>query len=338
MPKIPQNVLNTTFYLYPSRGDAEEGTNFGGTGFLVLVPSEMHGKYGRGYVYGVTNWHVACRGSSVIRLNTISGKPDIQEFGPEEWFFDPRYDVAVRQILIDPAVHKTTVISVDMLLTKDDVKLAEIGPGDDVFMLGRFMDHDGGRDINLPAARFGNISIDPSPIEQENGRKADCYCIDLHSRSGYSGSPVFVYRTPGSDLGPKSPQAILLAGANLFKLLGIHCAQFPEMWEVTAGGKLKDETSEPLLTDGRYIRGFSGMTVVIPAWVMILEMPTLKDGRANGDARQEQHFKKHGYPLIAENGAPSADVPSPATDKDPNHRENFNSVLREAVRKPESKD
>jgi hypothetical protein len=311
MPKIPQNALDSIFYLYPTREDAKKGTNFGGTGFLIYVPSEIHGKYGRGYIYGVTNWHVACQGSSVIRLNTKTTTPHILDYGPDLWFFDPRYDVAVTGIKIDAGLHRTTQLHDSMLLTQEaKKKAAEIGPGDDVFMVGRFIDHDGG-DSNLPAVRFGHISIDPSRIEQPNGRKAHCYCIDLHSRTGYSGSPVFVYRTPGSDLSvsndPQSPK-LLLAGTSFFMLLGIHCAQFPELWEVTAEGKLRHESGEPLLTGGRYIRGYSGMTVVIPSWVIreVLDMPILKEWRRNGDEQTEKMFKQNGYPPVAENASPSA--------------------------------
>src|SRR5271170_5484166 len=76
----------------------------------------------------------------------------------------------------------------------------EIGPGEDVFMVGRFIDHDG-KDANIPSVRFGNISTLPQPIEQPSGSTNNkSFILDLHSRTGYSGSPVFVYRTPGSDL------------------------------------------------------------------------------------------------------------------------------------------
>lgn len=66
-----------------------------------------------------------------------------------------------------------------MLVTQDFAE-EEFGPGDDVFMVGRFMDH-AGKDRNHPALRCGNIAMNPTPIIQENGAKADAYCIDLHS-------------------------------------------------------------------------------------------------------------------------------------------------------------
>jgi hypothetical protein len=311
MPKVPPMIRNGAFYLYPTAEDARKGSNFGGTGFLVGLPSKLHGKYGRGHIYAVTNWHVSVQGSPVVRFNAITGGPDIIDAQPHDWFFDGRHDIAVLPVNVDPDVHAVTVLASRMLVTQETVRQAEIGPGDDVFMVGRFMDHDGGQ-RNQPALRFGNIAMNPTPIKQENGVKADAYCIDLHSRSGYSGSPVFVYRTPQSDLDPPPIQRTANFGlpirpdtATFFMLLGIHFAQFPELWEVTSTGKLLHESEakrEPLLTNGKYIRGLSGMTCVLPAWTIreVLNMPSLKLMREQNEAETEARFKRDGYPPAAE--------------------------------------
>jgi hypothetical protein len=314
MPKIPSNIKNTAFYLFPTKEDATRGSNFGGTGFVVIVPSKRHAKYGRGFVYAVTNWHVAVQGSSVIRLNTKSGNPDIIEANPEDWFFDGKHDIAVLPINIDADLHVTTAIHSRMLASKEDANQLEIGPGDDIFMVGRFMDHDGGAE-NRPAFRFGNISIDPTPMMQSNGVQVEAYCVDLHSRSGFSGSPVFVYRTPESDLSERPVQQntpniglayrpVMTTSRQMFLLLGIHFAQFPELWEVTSSGKLRHEAmSEPLLTEGRYIKGLSGMTCVLPAWSIIdvLNMPQLRKMRGETEAKREEHFLEQGFPPGPEN-------------------------------------
>src|ERR1700730_10815269 len=53
------------------------------------------------------------------------------------------------------------------------------------------------------AARFGNISLlasDDAPIEQPNQQRRPSHIFDMRSRPGFSGSPVFVYRTPSGDL------------------------------------------------------------------------------------------------------------------------------------------
>ncbi|HEY1735856.1 MAG TPA: hypothetical protein VGG12_04355, partial [Methylovirgula sp.] len=193
------------------------------------------------------------------------------------------------------------------------------------FMVGRFIDHDGG-ELNQPALRFGNISMNPTPIVQGNGVKAEAYCIDLHSRSGYSGSPVFVYRTPQQDLDPPPPRKTPNLGltlqpplATFFLVLGIHFAQFPELWEVTSNGKLKKESDapkEPLLTDGQYIKGLSGMTCVLPAWTIrkVLNMDVLKRMRAENEAKTDETFKREGYPEEPEDERAAMDDPEMYAD------------------------
>jgi hypothetical protein len=262
MPKIQQELLDTVFYLYRTREDALEGKEFGGTGFMVSVPSRV--KQGLDYYYAVTNAHVACRdGCSVIRFNTRDGGTDILEFDPSDWVAHPDFlDVAILSPSGISQDHKVATISHQMFLTCQDVDSYQFGPGDDVMMIGRFVDHDGGV-TNKPACRFGHISIDPSPIIQYNGKEALSYCVDMHSRAGYSGSPVFVYRTSGSDL--TNMNGSMSIGPSVIKLLGIHWGQFPEMWEIAEGVGKKKAAQESLITEGKYVKGLSGMTCVLPA-------------------------------------------------------------------------
>jgi hypothetical protein len=278
MPKIPEGILYTTFYLYPSVEDAKAGKKFGGTGFFVNIPSKANPAIH--IVFAVTNWHVAVQGGcSVIRLNRNSGGSDVFEFGPEEWVFEPNgYDVAILPFTKASArTHKMSSVAVRLSVTHDVLTELKIGPGDDVFMLGRFIDHDGG-ETNAPAVRFGNISMMPDgKIRQPNNVDKDMYCVDVRSRSGFSGSPVFVYRTAVSNL--ENLSSISLGGSNQFLvLLGVHWGQFPERWEVSA---LEDgaETQESWQTGDRaYVKGLSGMTCVAPAWAILelLDTPAIK--------------------------------------------------------------
>jgi hypothetical protein len=336
MPKIPDRLLDNVFYLYASVEDAKSGERFGGTGFLVSVPSEIFPDQGA-VVYGVTNWHVACRdGFSVVRLNTLGGDTDIFAFEPHEWTFDPRFDIAVQGIPIDATKHRLSLIPVDSLISQELIDRYQIGLGDDVFMIGRFIDHDGGQ-TNKPTARFGNISLMPSPIEQPNGHKADSYCVDLRSRSGYSGSPVFVYRTPAGNL--ELAREMVLAhplrslGPAFMGLLGIHWGQFPERWRIEKGRTVADEAEHgALITEGQYVRGVSGMTCVLPAFniLEVLNMPELLNDRKQADLEWARERRAHhGLPPEAESEA--------KTEENPNHREDFMRLVN-AASKPKPKD
>jgi hypothetical protein len=63
------------------------------------------------------------------------------------------------------------------------------------------------------------------------------------------------------------------------KLLGIHWGQFPEIWQLSAGQI--EEAS--LITDGKYVKGMSGMTCVCPSsaiWEVLNlpELPKMREG------------------------------------------------------------
>lgn len=265
MPQLGQYkwILDTVFYLYNSKDDAERGKGYGGTGFLIAVKSEkVPGYY---HVHGVTNWHVACQqGASVIRTNLKDGSPDVYEFDPSEWFFRPNsHDIAISPPLpLDASRHKASALGTESLVTADDEARHDIGPAEDVFMVGRFLDYDGA-ETNVPACRFGNISIANAAIKQQTGFAGRSIVIDMHSRTGFSGSPVFIYRNPGSTF---APMMDLVLSWHYLKVLGIHWGQFPEMWQLKEGVVAESASSQSsLITDGKYVEGLSGMTCVIPS-------------------------------------------------------------------------
>lgn len=335
MPKIPKRLIDCTFYLYSNKEDAEKGINYGGTGFFITVPSE---KYPNEiiYIHAVTNWHnVLKNGYSIIRVNTLDGTTDIIELEPTEWEWIPNKDdlvISPPLTSLDPKKHSANLIPIELFATKNIIDKYGIDVGDNVFMVGRFMDHDGGI-INMPAVRFGNISVMPTEIRQPTGYKGKSYCIDLHSRSGYSGSPVFVYRTPGTNLDITFETGLCVIDApwdSFCYLLGIHWGQFPEEWEIKEI-KIKENKSSfesrSIITEGAYIEGFSGMTLVIPAQsiLSLLEMPNIKNERAKGDLRYGIKRRQTGLPPKAES--------EPILMDNPQHKEDFNSLLIAAVKK-----
>lgn len=95
----------------------------------------------------------------------------------------------------------------------------------------------------------------------------------MHSRTGYSGSPVFVYRTPGNNFRPErsflipTPEQALKKyfSDGFFLLLGIHCGQFPEEWKITEKKSTAAEEGKSLLIEGAVVTGLSCMTCVVPA-------------------------------------------------------------------------
>jgi len=96
MHRIPNGMLDCSIFLYSSAQSARDGVRFGGSGFLVHVPSRHQGMI---HVYAVTNKHVLDRGHYVLRLNTEDGLSEVIETRPDSWFLHPDgEDVAVAPI------------------------------------------------------------------------------------------------------------------------------------------------------------------------------------------------------------------------------------------------
>lgn len=277
MPQLPKQLLNSVVYLYPSVDAARAGEKFGGTGFLIGVPSENVPN--AWFLYVVTNWHIAVRaGCSIIAIRKKGGGSYFFESDPSDWIFETQGDdIAFLRLPIkdlDDAQLEITYCAASTMLTEEACLSAEIGPGDDVFMMGRFVDHDGGISGIRPAVRFGNISVSPTFVSQERpGAKGESFILDMHSRTGFSGSPVFVYRIANTDLNAAmSGDNSMRISSPTMALLGIHWGQFPEDMEITDAPSSPE--SEAYQVAGKYVRGYSGMTVVLPAWKIqrILDM------------------------------------------------------------------
>ena len=181
MPKIVPTVLNAVFYLYESRADAEAGRSPGGTRFIVgwnKGPS-LGGPY---HIYAVTNWHVAVKDDDpddppcpVIRMNTKSNKTEISRAKAERLALRagrPRYcgDAIGNRL----ATLNWSYVPTDMFALIEDVQSGKVAVGDDVFMAGLFVDHDGGA-VNVPSARLRNsLVLLPSPIcQHSSGDRAE---------------------------------------------------------------------------------------------------------------------------------------------------------------------
>jgi hypothetical protein len=288
MPQLGEYryVLDNVAFIYSTKEHAEQGQEWGGTGFFVAVPSHVAPEAFH-HIYIVTNVHVAQNQPRTLRVNRRDGGVDLLTISA--WHSIPGgADVAVAPVDLDPKRHAVEALRSDsILLTKEDVAKFEIDAGDDVFMVGRFVDHDGGQ-TNRPSLRFGHISMTDAAIVQNTGYAGASFVIDMHSRSGYSGSPVFVYRTTGSIF---QKEQTISVGGHLVRLLGIHWGQFPENWELarlaSGNAKHEEELEANLITDGQYVKGLSGMTCVVPAWdiLAVLNTPNLAELRQSVESQ-----------------------------------------------------
>ena len=300
MARIHDSYLNCAFFLYQSLRDARDGSERGATGFFVSVPWETNKQ--RQHVYAATNTPCItnCRDSVVIRATRRSDASLVFiETDPIEWDSLPGNDISVRPIAPDQAWAYNGVPT-GIFVTPDDFRQTTsertcLGPGDKVFMLGRFISHDG-KTENHPSARFGNISMNAAPIWHRGGYNQESIAVDMRAISGYSGSPVFVYWEFG---GANLPLVKRSSMQSFLALLGIDWGHIEHKLPVLgADGKP--------LPNGEHVRSHTSMACVVPAWRIadLLGTEKFKRQRMQDEADAPQPAAATGFAETPENFDP----------------------------------
>jgi len=306
MPRIRDAYLDCTIYLYASEPDAEAGARTGGSGFLVGIPT-VDLPSNVWISYAVTNKHVVENGNSVVRLRTKDGKHLIMSIDERAWVFHPNGDdLAVCLIQFDWQTVRYNFVPRDVLLDKRISAHFNIGPGDDTFVIGRFINHEG-RQQNLPTVRFGTIAQMPlEPVKQDSGFEQESFLVESRSIGGYSGSPVFVHipalssregvpdwvppppppMTPGKMPDFAEMQKMLTTEWGGLKnhgpwLLGVDWGHIHD-WE-----PVRDESGRPVnpaKPKAARVRMNTGIMTVVPAWKLIemLDEGPLAENRKEG--------------------------------------------------------
>jgi hypothetical protein len=297
MPRIDDQFLDCSIYLYHSEKDAERGESTGGSGFLVAMPCFgdgwlLEGECPQGayhHLYAVTNRHVIEGDCSVVRLNKDSGGVkdgycSVIPFTPDNWTCINGHDIAVAPIDYKEN-NKWLFVSTDRFLTKKIAADFDVGIGDETFTVGRFINHDG-RQQNTPSLRWGHVAMMPREVANSDNptQSEESFIVETHSISGYSGSPIFVRPLPtdkllaqsqipqisptNSSVFPqlvsKSPSGLITSRTGGPWLLGIHWA-YLHNWvdeEIMVDGKIMKDTK-------RKIRVNTGMSAVVPAWHLL---------------------------------------------------------------------
>jgi hypothetical protein len=111
----------------------------------------------------------------------------------------------------------------------------------------------------------------------------------MRSRTGYSGSPVFVYRNHADSLN-WIMNKLLDQHSSMFGLLGIHCGQFKELMPITRRKAKRQNESLSNVVYEEYVEGLAGMNMVIPAERIldILALPKLLNLREKEIKMREQ--------------------------------------------------
>ncbi len=280
MPRLVDWALDCSIYLYPNEDDADRGEQVGGSGFLFRIPTDD--TYAS-FVYAVSNWHVV-KDAPVVRFNTSDGKCDVLPLTLNNWHRhqDGETDLAVAPVKLPPT-NTTLIVGPEHLLTRDGIAQFNVGLGEDLFVVGRFVDHDG-KERNQPTARFGAIAQMPGDLIRTEVGLQDAFLADIRSVSGYSGSPVFALLPRHRDTTLSMKERLGrpiggIGGKERILLIGVDCGHmlFPDPGGVFA--EVRDKQGNKKLRSTQFrVNVNSGMAIVVGAWKLdeLLNRPELK--------------------------------------------------------------
>jgi hypothetical protein len=170
-------------------------------------------------------------------------------------------------------------IPASVFLTKTLMREHGIRYGADLYMVGRFTGFDG-KQKNTPCLRFGNISMMPQPIDRQPLLPQESFIVEMRSKSGFSGSPVFVYFDPPKVEGEDQEPVTFL--------LGLDWADLPTYEEIVTFDADGKERSQALVAKIN-----SGMALVVPSWriLELLNGPELVEQRRIADQQLMKKLK-----------------------------------------------
>jgi hypothetical protein len=122
---------------------------------------------------------------------------------------------------------------------------------------------------------------------------------------------------------------IKIFGETIFLFLGIHFGQFGEEWEtaeqtITTAAESK---KRGLIRDKAYVKGWSGMTTVIPAWYITEVLKRIPEIVAMREKKDAERLKK------PQAKRPVAEKKKQKDDSNPNHLDDFTRLVDVAARK-----
>ena len=100
-----------------------------------------------------------------IQVNKKDGKDEIISVNNDSWVFHPHgFDIAITELNLNPEIHDIGFIrrGPDSVSMKD-ISRFDFGPGDEVFMIGRFIGINNSNRV-VPIVRYGNISSMPIEV------------------------------------------------------------------------------------------------------------------------------------------------------------------------------
>ena len=303
LPPIPSHFLDAVVFLYGSQEDAQAGADSGGSGFIASIGGDWRSRS----LYIVTNRHVAEKARAVRVQEPRGSRTEIVPTPEDGWrHHQDGDDVSVFPLGLDPeATFYYASISAGTSMHSVNEEQSWLGPGEDVFLLGRYIDRRGVQ-LDTPMARFGHIAAPPVKVRNpKRGIDQLSFLVEVLSRSGASGSPAIAFRlqleTPfmgGVRLSVGEPRDRHLQaqqgkpGSPV--LLGINWGHLDEPLPVLVPGDEIYADEGPRESHERfYVEQNTGLAAVVPAWKItdLLWSDELKEMRDEEQAAKSEESK-----------------------------------------------
>jgi len=259
----------------------------------------------------VSNRHVVQKARKpVVRINRKDGSLEYVSTTIDQWRLHPDGDdVAIFPLDIDWQELNFFSIPSQKMVTNEIIVKHDIGIGDDTFMIGRFINHEG-KQQNTPSIRFGNIAMMPKErIVSEDGLAQESFLVEIRSLPGYSGSAVFIYSvTPMMDFSNRDlkeeeeelrDKERKRTGADEFIIDPGSAARFTPKGPFLLGidwchlhtVENVREKNGAIVSEGLIVRTNSGMAGVVPAWKIadLLNDPEMVEMRKQTDRNITQN-------------------------------------------------
>ncbi len=242
-------------------------------------------------------------------------------------------DIAVVPAPIDASIFDVFAIHMDAELWKKQIEDAALGtpqPGDEISIVGLYTSHYG-HVKNMPIVRIGHVAAVPDEELLTPWGFVTGFLVEVHSIAGLSGSPVFWNLPPVKIVNKELKYLTDLVHIPIGIFIGYHVIQSREdemiVPEYQQSREQFEEKELPkTLSDERR----TGFGVVLPIGYVfgIFESEQMQQilKTAVEDARKGSGFRPASAPILMS-------VISPSGDENPNHREDFTSLLNAAAKK-----
>ena len=233
--RVPEEIVDSVIFLCEDtegKGRREDMRPVG-TAFVIAIPfpgAPVSGR-GLGFRYLVTARHVieglADQGGFIhARIQREDRTLDFVRNQVSSWWLHKDADIAVTPFPVPLSAANCKSLNADsFLISEKEIDRLKIGAGDAVFTAGLFTGHPG-QNRNIPIVRIGSLAVTGEQrfVNPRYKKEMAVYLVEMFSKGGQSGSPVFVYlealRRPSMEEAwvpsPEDP-----VGAGSFYLIGV---------------------------------------------------------------------------------------------------------------------